>query len=143
MTAISPKDVAETFEIRAALEGLAAEKMLERLTPEDLERFRRLYEALGKPVTTEKARAFHEAKNTEFHALIVELSGSRKLIEMYRSLNAHIQIARIHDSRQGWAERMEQERKEHHEIFRAIEARDAARASAPPTHQSCGARLDR
>lgn len=127
VTAISPEDVAETFEIRAALECLAAERMLERVTPEDIERFRKLAEDLEKPVTTEKQRTFHEAKNIEFHALIVELSGNRKLIEMYRNLNAHIQIARIHDSRREWTERMEQERKEHREIFHAIEARNRKR----------------
>ena len=127
VTAISPRDVAETFEIRAALECLAAERMLTRVTPGDVERFRKLVADLEKPITTEKQRVFHEAKNIEFHALIVELSVNRKLIEMYGSLNAHIQIARIHDNRREWTERMEQERKEHREIFLAIEARNCKR----------------
>ncbi len=124
VAAISPNDVAETFEIRAALECLAAERMLARITEEDLERFAKLAADLEKPVTTKKQRTFHEARNIEFHALIVELSGNRKLIEMYRNLNAHIQIARIHDTRREWTARMEQERREHREIFAAIKARD-------------------
>lgn len=127
VTAISPNDVAETFEIRAALERLAAERMLTRITAEDIKKFRKLADDLAKPVTTEKQRVFHEAKNVEFHALIVELSGNRKLIEMYRNLNAHIQIARIHDTRREWTARMAQERKEHREIFLAIEARNRRR----------------
>lgn len=127
VAAISPDDVIETFEIRAALECLAAERMLAKLTDADVERFRKLTADLEKTVTTEKQRTFHEAKNIEFHALIVELSGNRKLIEMYHSLHAHIQIARIHDTRREWTARMEQERKEHREIFSAIKARDAKR----------------
>lgn len=127
VTAISPSDVAETFEIRAALECLAAERMLARITEEDVGRFAKLAADLEKPVTTKKQRTFHEVKNIEFHALIVELSGNRKLIEMYRNLNAHIQIARIHDTRREWTARMEQERREHREIFAAIKARDRQR----------------
>lgn len=83
---------------------------------------------LEKPATTHKERTFHEHKNEEFHNLIVELSGNRKLMETYRTLNAHIKIARIHYSREGWAQRMEKEEKEEHrQILHALEARNRDR----------------
>lgn len=126
VTDLSADEVADTFDIRMALECLAAEKMISRVTAQDVEAFRDLVTDLEKPVTTERERIFHERKNVELHSLIVELSGNRKLIEIYRGLNAHIKIARIHYSREGWTQRIEQEKAEHRTIFRAVEARDLA-----------------
>ena len=42
VTAVSPEDVAETFELRCALECLAAEKALARIAPADIDRLRTL-----------------------------------------------------------------------------------------------------
>ena len=126
VTDLSADEVADTFDIRMALECLAAEKMISRVTTQDIEEFRDLVTDLEKPVTTERERIFHERKNVELHSRIVELSGNRKLIEIYRGLNAHIKIARIHYSREGWTQRIEQEKAEHMTIFRAIEERDLA-----------------
>ena len=127
VTDLSPDDVADTFEVRTALECLAAEKMISRISAQHVEVFRELIADLEKPVSTERDRIFHERKNVELHSLIVELSGNRKLIEIYRGLNAHIKIARIHYSREGWTQRIEQEKAEHRTILRAIEQRDLAR----------------
>jgi DNA-binding GntR family transcriptional regulator len=124
VTDLSAEEVADTFEIRAALECLAAEKMITRATPKDIEVFRVLIAELEQPVKDERDRSFHERKNVELHNLIVELSGNRKLIEIYRGLNANIKIARIHHSREGWTQRIEQEMVEHRTILRAIEERD-------------------
>lgn len=129
VTRVSAEDVMETFEIRAALECLAAEKAVQRLTPEVMGRFRSLVADLEKPVANEQERLFHEQKNLEFHNLIVELSGSRKLKKMYASLKIHIQIMTVHFfGPEGGVLRMENEEKaEHREILSALEARDAAR----------------
>ena len=126
---LTPEEVAETFEIRAALECLAAEKAMDRLTPQVLDRFRALIADLEKPVSSEKEGIAHEQKNVEFHNLLVELSGNRKLMEMYRSLKAHIQIVRIHYfSRDGWVKRTEKDEKaEHREILEALAGRDKER----------------
>ena len=88
-----PQDVAETFEIRRGLECLAAERMVERATPELVARFRRLVEALDKAVDDEPSRVEHERRNNELHLAIVEGSGNRRLLELYRNLNAHLTIA--------------------------------------------------
>jgi DNA-binding GntR family transcriptional regulator len=124
VTDISPTVLAETFEIRTALECLAAEKAIEKITPEIVKRFRQLVDDLDRPLNTEKERALHELKNSEFHGLLVELSGNRKLVEMYASLHAHIKIARVHYSRQGWANRQAEEKKEHRRILKALESGD-------------------
>ena len=126
MTELSADEVADTFEVRMALECLAAEKMISQSSSQHVEVFRELIADLEKPVTTERERIFHERKNVELHNLIVELSENRKLIDIYRGLNAHIKIARIHYSREGWTQRIEQEKAEHRTILQAIENRDLA-----------------
>jgi DNA-binding GntR family transcriptional regulator len=129
---ISPQAVAETFEIRRALECLAAEALVERLTDDRLRaqliwRVTKIHEALERPVDSEDARREHDQKNIELHLLIVEGSGNQRLLELYHSLNAHLTIARIHLRRRPDAERLEQERREHRAIVDAIIAKDAKR----------------
>ena len=126
VTELSADEVADTFDVRMALECLAAEKMMSRNSTQHVGVFRELIADLEKPVTTERERIFHERKNVELHNLIVELSENRKLIDIYRGLNAHIKIARIHYSREGWTQRIEQEKAEHRTILHAIENRDLA-----------------
>ncbi len=118
--------VAETFEIRRALECLAAEHVVARLTPDLTKRFETIVTALERPVTSERERVEHERKNSELHSLLVQSSGNRRLAELYRSLNAHLTIARIHSRRRPDSVRLEQERREHRAILEALMARDAA-----------------
>jgi DNA-binding GntR family transcriptional regulator len=127
VAARTPEAVAETFEIRRALECLAAETAVDRLTPELLSRFERLVAALERPVESDAQRVAHERKNVEFHTLLVEASGNRRLAELYGSLSAHLTIARIHAQRHPGKERLEQERREHRAILEALQARDAPR----------------
>ena len=127
VTGINERDLAETFEIRVALECLAAEKAIDRVTPEALSKLKRLIADLEKPVSTDLERSTHNQNNVELHDLIIELSGNRKLVDFYQRLNAHIKIARIHYSRHDWEQRMEQEKEEHREILDAFEARDRDR----------------
>jgi GntR family transcriptional regulator, rspAB operon transcriptional repressor len=127
---ISPQAVAETFEIRRALECLAAETLVPRLTPEHDERFAQIFYALERPIDSEDARRAHDQKNIELHLLIVEASGNQRLLELYHSLNAHLTIARIHLRRRPDEARLEQERREHRAIGDALMARDAKRLVA-------------
>jgi len=124
---ITPEAVAEAFEIRRALECLAAERLVERLTPELLKRLTNLIEDLERPIKSAADMSEHERKNAALHALIVEASGNRRLLELYRSLDAHLTIARIHARRQPDARRFEKERQEHRAILAAIKAGDADR----------------
>jgi len=123
---LAPDAVAETFEIRRALECLAAERVVTQLTPDLLARFQDVVDAMDRPVSTERDRTEHERKNVELHTLLVEASGNRRLTELYRSLNAHLTIARIHSTRRPDDDRLEQERREHRAILEALATRDAA-----------------
>jgi DNA-binding GntR family transcriptional regulator len=122
---LAPDAVAETFEIRRALECLAAERVVSHVTPDLMARFEAIVGAMERPVSNERDRAEHERKNVELHTLLVETSNNRRLAELYRSLNAHLTIARIHSRRRPDDERLEQERREHRAILEALASRDA------------------
>lgn len=120
VTTISPEDVAETFEIRAALEGLATEKAQRYLTKADLARLQELAEGMRRTGPNDAGRAERERMNLEFHNLLVSRTGNRRLIQIYLALNAHIRIARIHRSHAAWLERTAAEDAEHRRIVDAL-----------------------
>jgi DNA-binding GntR family transcriptional regulator len=125
VSAMSADDVAEAFDIRCALECLAAEKALARATPADIARLRTLADVIAEPADDDAARLRHESRNIEFHKRIVLLSGSKRLAQMYESLDAHIQIARIHRGHGDWKTRLDFEREEHLAIAAAFADGDA------------------
>ena len=125
VASLSPQDVEETFEIRCALECLAGEKAIANITPQKIKRLQELLRTLRRPVRNEEDRSTHGRANSDLHRGIVEAAGSRRLLEMYEALNAHIKIARIHSAEANWPMRMEQEESEHEEIVAALENRDA------------------
>jgi DNA-binding GntR family transcriptional regulator len=124
VASLSPQDVEETFEIRCALECLAGEKAAANIPPQALKRLHELLRLLRKPVRNEEDRKAHERDNSELHRIIVEAAASRRLLEMYEALNAHIKIARIHSAEANWPVRMQQEESEHEQIVAALERRD-------------------
>jgi GntR family transcriptional regulator, rspAB operon transcriptional repressor len=123
---ISVDDLAETLEIRCALETHSALTAVQRANAHDISKLGALLEAMRAPVVTDEDRIHHEEQNREFHQRIVELSGNRKLIDLYNGLNAHITMARVHYASQAWRSRLEQEMREHEEILHHLEQRSGA-----------------
>lgn len=129
VASLSLQDIEETFQIRAALEGLAAELAAPRITSTDLQRLRSLHRAMKKPLRLQSDRDAHDLLNSEFHQLILAASGNRRLQEMYSALHAHIQIVRIHAADTAWSARRRRQAAEHEAILKALEARDPRAAS--------------
>lgn len=123
---LSAQDIEETFEIRRALECLAAEKAVNNISRRDLRRLRQLLESLGRPLKDGADRTAHEQYNFELHRIIVQASGNKRLAEMYKALNAHIKIARIHSSHEDWLSRLGEEQEEHEQIIANLERGDAS-----------------
>jgi len=126
VTTLSAKDVEDTLDIRCALECLAAEKAVARLTKADIEKARRLLKLLAKPIRDEQDSRDHENANSQLHELLIEASCNRILADMYKKLNAHLTIARLHSRAPNWRDRIKQEQAEHEEIVGAMERRDRA-----------------
>lgn len=134
IASLSPQDVEETFQIRAALECLAGELALENITAQERRRLKELLRSLRKPVRTDEDRKAHERDNLELHRIIIRGSGNRRLQEMYEELDAHIKIARIHAGESDWRSRLQEEQAEHEAIVDAIDGRDAAALTAALRH---------
>ena len=118
---VEPRELAETFEVRCALEMLAGELACARVKKSDTEQLRRLIAEMEQ--SAEVGR--HLELNFEFHSLIVELADNRKLAETYHRLRVPIQVAGIHYRSESWQDRIAQEQKEHRAIVRALEQKDA------------------
>lgn len=127
VASISPDELEETFEIRLALELLAAQRAISRVTQKQLTRIRAILNRLAKPVEDENSLKQHEEANLDLHRALIDAAGSSRLLEMYESLNAHIQIARIHGaegpSQEALKSRLAQEQREHEAIVEALVAR--------------------
>jgi len=115
--------MAETYEVRQALEELAGELAAERITEADIKRLHELTEEMEAAAAERDVRG-HLEKNFEFHELIVGLSGNRKLLSVYRQLRTPIHIAGVHFRSANWLARVGQEQREHRAIVRALERRD-------------------
>ena len=127
VASVSPRQIRETFEIRCALECLAVEKAVNVV---DLPELEALLASMRQPVRTEADRRRHEHDNAAFHLAFLNAAGNDKLLDMYRSLNAHIQIAGIHAGDRDWGSRLTQERFEHEAIFAAVAAGDGVTAAS-------------
>lgn len=134
---LSMEDVAETLEIRYALESFAANAAVQRATDEDIQELTEMVMQMAQPIADDRGRTSHEQINLAFHARLVGLSGNHKLIRLYNDLNAHITMARIHYTSQAWRSRLEQEAREHNLILDALKRGDGpALAEALRVHIS-------
>ncbi|MHB8126045.1 MAG: GntR family transcriptional regulator [Desulfitobacteriaceae bacterium] len=85
---VSHKDVADVFEIRAALEGLAAGLAAERITEDEIEQMERvLLFADGEETDLDKI----VARDTDFHDLVYKASRNNRLLQILANLREQIQ----------------------------------------------------
>jgi len=125
----SLNDVADAFELRAMLEGLAARRAAERMTDAALERIRlanrQIAVAIGK--ASPDVVGFLEG-NRDFHAVILEVADSRRLAALLVTLIEQPVVWRTahHYGR----EALHRSHGEHEELIAAFERRDGAWAEA-------------
>ncbi len=118
-------ELAETFEVRCALEVLAGKLAVRHITKADTERLRQLIAAMERSTAKTDIR-LHLEQNAEFHELIVNRSGNRKLMETWQRFRLPIHVAGIHSRTDDWVERVAREQREHRAIVRALEQGDPA-----------------
>ncbi len=124
---ISMKDIAEVFEIRGALEGLAAELAAERASEDELERLERLLVAIGECIERHDVDGLIE-KDTEFHDLLFSASHNERLVQILSVLREQIQRFRSRTLRR--IERMKVALEEHKAIVEALGRRDSELAKS-------------
>lgn len=123
---ISLKDVSEVFEIRGALEALAAELAAERASEDELEQLERLLVEIGKSIEKRDVEAL-VALDTEFHDVLYRASRNERLGQLLSQLREHIQ--RYRTETLSHPARMKVALEEHRQIVEALAARDAELAS--------------
>ena len=118
---LSFKDIADVFEIRAALEGLAAGLAAERITEEELEDLERLLVEKREAITQNDIGKLVEV-DTKFHELMYKASRNERLSSIISNLREQIQRFRL--TSLSFPGRMKESLDEHKKIVEAIQSRD-------------------
>lgn len=123
VVALSPDDVRDGFEVMAALEGLAGELAVARVTDNDVADLRALQ------VEMEAAHGQHDLPsyyriNRAIHDRLNAIAGNAVLGQTYRTLNARLHALRFRSNlnRAKWDQAVE----EHRAMIAALAARDGA-----------------
>ena len=122
VAAVSPRRVAETFEVRALLEAHLIEKSVAAMSAAQLERLSTLSHAME----TMTDHSEWVAANREWHQLLLEPSGSQMTLELIAQLTS--QVERYLNLRGENVERESEAGHEHRDILRAVAAKDVASA---------------
>lgn len=117
----------ELYPIVASLELLAGRLALERFTPGDIARLREVNARLAEARDRGDVRAMLD-RNTEFHRLISERGGNRRLAMLLDDLRS--QLTRLELWYYSGRDRTQRSIREHEEIILSVERGDGARALA-------------
>lgn len=118
---LSLKDIEDVFEIRIALEGLAASLSAERITDEELELMERLLAEKAEAINSLNMEKLVEV-DTQFHETIYHASRNERLSSIISNLREQIQ--RYRTTSLAYPGRMQRSLEEHRSIVEAIQARD-------------------
>jgi DNA-binding GntR family transcriptional regulator len=124
---LAHRDVADLYDLRAALSRLAGALLAQRATPDALAWLQTLVDAMDDARRGADFARF-QALNAEFHAELVKATGNRRLLEVYDGLVKEMRLTRQRGLVSSAA--LESSNAEHRAILDAIAARDAAGAAA-------------
>ena len=123
---IFEKDIYEIEEARIILETGAVELITDQISDDQLAELERLYQDTLYDDDQFDYRMFMEKDNL-FHLNIIGFTQNQRLIEMYKHLNAHMQIVRFQFAR-GQFRRLPWTNQDHLNILEALKARDPNQA---------------
>jgi DNA-binding GntR family transcriptional regulator len=118
---LSLKDIVEVFEIRGALEGLAAELAAERITDDELENLERYLVRITEDIEKGDLVKVVET-DTDFHTQLYKASRNDWLLQIINNLREQIQ--RFRTTSLSYPGRMKEAVEEHRQIVEAISIRN-------------------
>jgi GntR family transcriptional regulator, vanillate catabolism transcriptional regulator len=121
---LSPRELAQIFEVREVLEGLAARRAAENVSRSEVDSLADLFKDIQADETPAMRRIYLQ-RDYQFHARVLELAANPTLTAGLESLNILVSAfaaGLIRSIREGI--------EEHTEIFAALRARDANAAEA-------------
>jgi GntR family transcriptional regulator, rspAB operon transcriptional repressor len=86
---LTPTELIDAYQVREALEVLAVRLAVPRITAADLDRLDELVSGMASFAAGDRVAEFFAA-NVEFHELLCQLSGNRKLQEVHHRLEGEI-----------------------------------------------------
>jgi DNA-binding GntR family transcriptional regulator len=126
VNSLTPREVRELFQVRAALEGLAAAEII--ASPRKDEATATLREALSRLTTGDEGDfAARLEADLGFHLLLCRLSGNSMLVEAWRYLEGRIRVTIMNGESAGTPTMMSKDR--HAPIVDAIERGDVPAAT--------------
>ncbi|NLY75741.1 MAG: GntR family transcriptional regulator [Firmicutes bacterium] len=118
---LSLKDIVDVFEIRGALEGLAAELAAERINEAELEELERYLVKIAENIDKGDLEKV-VATDTDFHSLLYKASRNQRLSQIINNLREQIQ--RFRTTSLSYPGRMKAALEEHRKIVEAISERN-------------------
>jgi DNA-binding GntR family transcriptional regulator len=94
VTSFSQKDVEEFYAIKSILEGYAARRACENLSPKEVEKLEAINSKLQQLADIEDVKQFFKVHN-DFHELFIKAASNEKLSEMIDSLVSRFQRLRL------------------------------------------------
>lgn len=126
VTELTQEEFIDAYQVREALETLAIQLAVPRLTEDELRRLRELHEEMVEHASAREVHAFFDT-NARFHELFVASSGNKKLLEVYKPLLA--QMGRYLARSLALRGSVDKSIAEHSAILEAVEAGDGQHAA--------------
>lgn len=141
------RDIREAYQVRAELEGLAISLAVEWITDEQIERMRNAQKRFAATVEkltitarTSNAKAHLKnvpnwvESNDEFHGVVIEASGNRRLRQLIRDLHLGFTRSVMLSALTMDGRRMRENVAQHDAILSAVTRHDAIEARKEMTH---------
>jgi DNA-binding GntR family transcriptional regulator len=120
---LTERDIQDTFEVMAGLEGLAGELAALRITPQELAEIQAMQFEMMAAYTRRDLSGYYTL-NARIHDAISAAAKNPVLDTVYRQVNARLQALRFRSNQDG--EKWKRAVKEHEKMIEALVARDGA-----------------
>ena len=134
---IAFEEADEIYELREALEEIIGRRVTCAIKPDALERLRAMLEPMRAAAQAPDLEQYAQL-NLQFHEILLETAGSRKLIETYKRLIKELHLFRMRALDSGGGLRVSVD--EHREIVEAIASGDPERAGKVMRQHVAGSR---
>lgn len=140
--ALSEEDLEELYDVREALEGMAARLAASNMAEKDIKRLSSIIEKHARSEGVKKGESYFQGGDEDFHTLIAEGSRNKRLIQaLGHEIHHQLRFYRFRSSeRRG---RTHEALEEHRAIVAAIAARDPDAAEAAMRRHLSNARAFR
>jgi DNA-binding GntR family transcriptional regulator len=118
------KMVKDTYDLMAALEGLAGELACQHISDDEIERLEALHEAMMAHYRNRELAEYFQA-NQQIHEIILEASHNEALLEMYSHLSQRVK--RVRYSKQMTDSFWQRAVEDHEHMLVALKERDGRR----------------